>query len=232
MIGIIGAMKMEVEGFVTAMTDKTEETSMGLHFTRGKLSGIEAVVVQCSPGKVNAAFCTGVLLERYHPGLVISTGVSGGIGEGVHIGDLVVAASAVQYDYDTTALGDEKAAVPVWDEEVVYLPVSETHSEILAKCAESIYGGVHRGVIATGDVFVADPARCEQLKTDFGAISCEMETGAIAHVCAAAKTPFCGIRAISDNANDSGKVDFMTFARTSAEKVTALLCAALPELKV
>ena len=229
MIGIIGAMRMEVEGFLSAMTEKREERSLGFTFTLGKLGGAPCAVVQCSPGKVNAGFCAGVLLERYHPELVISTGVSGGIG--VRIGDLVVATGCVQHDYDTTALGEEKAAVQVWDRHILYLPVDEPASAVLARHAGAIYGGVHRGVIATGDVFVADPAKCESLKKEFGAISCEMETGAIAQVCCAAGTRFAGIRAISDNANDSGKVDFLTFARSSAEKVTALLVAALPDLE-
>lgn len=231
MIGIIGAMRMEVEGFLAAMTEKREEHSLGFTFTLGRLGGAECAVVQCSPGKVNAGFCAGVLLERYHPALVISTGVSGGIGEGVRIGDLVVATGCVQHDYDVTALGEEKAAVQIWDEHIRVLPVDEPASATLAKYAGDVYGGVHRGIIATGDVFVADPVKCEALRREFGAISCEMETAAIAQVCCAAGTKFAGIRAISDNANDSGKVDFLTFARTSAEKVTALLTAALPELE-
>lgn len=231
MIGIIGAMRLEVEGFLTAMTEKREEHSLGLTFTAGKLSGVPCVVAQCSPGKVNAGFCAGVLLERYRPALVISTGVSGGIGEGVKIGDLVVASGCVQYDYDVSALGEEKAAVQIWNRHILCLPVFEPASAALAKYAESIYGGVHRGIIATGDTFVADPEKCEALRREFGAISCEMETGAIAQVCCAAETKFAGIRAISDNANDSGKVDFLTFARTSAEKATALLTAAMPEVE-
>ena len=89
---------------------------------------------------------------------------------------------------------------------------------------------MHRGVIATGDRFVADPAFCEALRAEFGAVACEMETGAIAHVCAANGTPFCGLRAISDNANDDGKVDFLTFARDSAEKCIALLKASAAAL--
>ena len=70
---------------------------------------------------------------------------------------------------------------------------------------------------------MADPAFCLQLKAEFGAISCEMETGAVAQVCAVNKTPFCGLRAISDNANDEGSVDFETFAKSSAEKCIELL---------
>ena len=85
-------------------------------------------------------------------------------------------------------------------------------------------------VIATGDRFVADPDFCEALRAEYGAVSCEMETGAIAHVCAASGVPFSGLRAISDNANDDGKVDFMTFATDSAEKCITLLKAAAEAL--
>ena len=83
---------------------------------------------------------------------------------------------------------------------------------------------------SAGDRFVADPAFCLQLKAEFGAISCEMETGAVAQVCAVNKTPFCGLRAISDNANDEGSVDFETFAKSSAEKCIELLKDAVGEL--
>ena len=118
----------------------------------------------------------------------------------------------------------------IGSEGVVKLPTSAKHNAVLEKYAEKIYNGVHTGVIATGDRFVADPAFCLQLKTEFGAISCEMETGAVAQVCAVNKTPFCGLRAISDNANDEGSVDFETFAKSSAEKCIELLKDAVGEL--
>ena len=232
MIGIIGAMSMEVEGLMAALTDQTEETLCGLRFVSGKLSGVDAVVVKCGAGKVNAAMCAAAMLLRYAPKLVISTGVAGGIGEGVKIGSLVVAKHSVQYDYDTTAVGEPKAGVTICDEQqMVELPTSAAHNAVLVHYAQDIYNGVHTGVIATGDRFVADPAFCEQLRETFGAIACEMETGAIAHVCAANKMPFCGLRAISDNANEDGDVDFHTFARDSAQKCIALLKASLPALE-
>ena len=153
-----------------------------------------------------------------------------GIGEGVKIGNMVVASHTVQYDYDTTAIGEPKGFVMIGSEGVVQLPTSAKHNAVLEKYAEKIYNGVHTGVIATGDRFVADPAFCLQLKAEFGAISCEMETGAVAQVCAVNKTPFCGLRAISDNANDEGSVDFETFAKSSAEKCIELLKDAVGEL--
>ncbi|MBQ2668350.1 MAG: 5'-methylthioadenosine/adenosylhomocysteine nucleosidase [Clostridia bacterium] len=232
MIGIIGAMQIEVEGIIAAMTETKTERFCSTPFTCGKLSGVPVVVARCGAGKVNAAMCAAVMIQRFAPKLIISTGVAGGIGEGVKIGDLVIATHAVQYDYDTTAIGEPKAFVPLGGsgKETVELPTCETYNAILAKYAAAIYSGVHRGVIATGDKFVADPAVCEALKAEFGAVSCEMETGSIAHVCLAGETPFCGLRAISDNANDDGKVDFMTFAKDSAEKCITLLKAAAEAL--
>lgn len=232
MIGIIGAMKIEVDGIIAAMTDTETTVRCGTPFTKGKLSGVPTVVARCGAGKVNAAMCAAVMQECYTPKLIISTGVAGGIGEGVKIGDLVIATHAVQYDYDTTAIGEPKSFVPLGGSgrETVELTTSEKHNAVLAEFAAKIYKGVHRGVIATGDRFVADPDFCEALRAEYGAVSCEMETGAIAHVCAASGVPFSGLRAISDNANDDGKVDFMTFATDSAEKCITLLKAAAEAL--
>lgn len=232
MIGIIGAMEIEVAGIRAVLTEPETEVICGTPFTIGRLSGVPVVVARCGAGKVNAAMCAAAMLLRYKPELVISTGVAGGIGEGVKIGDLVIAAHAVQYDYDTTAFGEPKGYVALGGKGVgtVKLPTSEKHNAVLAQYAKDIYRGVHCGVIATGDRFVADPAVCAQLKAEFGAISCEMETGAIAHVCAANGTAFCGLRAISDSANDDGKVDFLTFAGDSAEKCIALLKASVKAL--
>ena len=230
MIGIIGAMEIEIAGLVAALEEPENAVYCGQHFTSGKLAGVPVVVAKCGAGKVNAAMCATAMLLHYAPSVVISTGVAGGIGEGVKIGDLVVATHAVQYDYDTTAIGEPKSFVNVGGTEMTELPTSEPHNALLAQHAATIYRGVHRGVIATGDRFVADPAFCAALRAEYGAIACEMETGAIAHVCAANKTPFCGLRAISDNANDDGKVDFLTFARESAEKCIALLKASVTVL--
>ena len=204
MIGIIGAMEIEVAGITAALTDHKTETLCGVTFHTGKLDGTDVVAAKCGVGKVNAAMCTAAMILSYAPSVVINTGVAGGIGEGVKIGNMVVASHTVQYDYDTTAIGEPKGFVMIGSEGVVQLP--------------------------TGDRFVADPAFCLQLKAEFGAISCEMETGAVAQVCAVNKTPFCGLRAISDNANDEGSVDFETFAKSSAEKCIELLKDAVGEL--
>lgn len=77
---------------------------------------------------------------------------------------------------------------------------------------------------------MADPARVLEIGRQFGAMACEMEGGSIGQVCWLNKVPFAVLRAISDNANESGGVDFMTFARQSAEKSQQLLCKVIGQL--
>lgn len=229
MIGIIGAMAIEIDALAAAMEDKKEHTTAGMTFTEGKLAGVSCVVVQCGAGKVNAAMCAQALLMLYHPTCVINIGVAGGIGPGVHIGDLVVADRVVQYDYDTTAIGEPLGFLS--RVEKVEIPCDEKLAETLRRAALGVYdGAVHAGPVATGDTFVADPARVLEIGRQFGAMACEMEGGSIGQVCWLNGVPFAVLRAISDNANESGGVDFMTFARRSAEKSQQLLCKVIGQL--
>ena len=52
------------------------------------------------------------MILRYRPRLVINTGVAGGMGKGIKIGDIVVADAVVQHDMDTSAMGDPKGLIP------------------------------------------------------------------------------------------------------------------------
>lgn len=145
MIGIIGAMEIEVAGITAALTDHKTETLCGVTFHTGKLNGTDVVAAKCGVGKVNAAMCTAAMILNYAPSVVINTGVAGGIGEGVKIGNMVVASHTVQYDYDTTAIGEPKGFVMIGSEGVVQLPTSAKHNAVLEKYAEKIYNGVHTG---------------------------------------------------------------------------------------
>ena len=82
MIGIIGAMEIEVAGITAALTDHKTERLCGVTFHTGKLNGTDVVAAKCGVGKVNAAMCTAAMILSYAPSVVINTGVAGGIGEG------------------------------------------------------------------------------------------------------------------------------------------------------
>ena len=87
MIGLIGAMTVEVELIKGSMTEKREETISGINFVQGKLEGVDCVAAVSGIGKVNAAMCAQTMILRYHPRLIINTGVAGGMGKGIKISD-------------------------------------------------------------------------------------------------------------------------------------------------
>ena len=234
-IGIIGAMAEEVAALLAAMKRGEVEEIAGLAFHQGELWGVPCVVAECGPGKVNAAACAQAMALRYTPRLIINVGVAGGVGDKVRIGDLVVAAACVQYDFDTTAMGDPLATLFIrhagqGTEKITLLPCCEEAAAVLLEEARSIYGGAHFGVVCTGDAFVADPEKGLFLHREFEAQAVEMEGGAIAQVCYMNNTPCAVLRAISDCANNDSPVDFPAFTKMAAEKTAKLLEAALPRL--
>lgn len=232
-IGIIGAMAVEVQALIDQLEDLRQEEIGRMCFYRGRLSGVDCVVVQCGVGKVNAALCAQTLILKYAPRLVINVGVAGGVGVG--IGDLVVASDCVQHDFDDTALGTPLGSLSIRkqdgsDEEIIHIPSDSHAAQVLLAEAASIYGGAHSGVVATGDVFVADPEKNRWLNETFGAKAVEMEGGSIAQVCYMNQVPYAVLRAISDNANDESPTDFPAFTKACSEKTTQLLKQALPKL--
>ncbi len=234
-VGIIGAMDVEVKDLLAVSEVLSVEEHAGNKFYRTRLSGVPCVVARCSEGKVNSALCAQAMIDFYNPRLLLNIGVAGGLGPEVHIGDVVIATACVQYDFDGTALGTPLAEinVPRGEDtvETVEFPCDRILSDKLAEKAKDLYNGkVHRGVVATGDRFVADPKLGDWLHQTFQALACEMEGGSIAHACMANGLPCVVLRSISDNANDSDTMDFRTFAEDSAQKAQALLSSVIGSL--
>lgn len=229
MIGIIGAMEIEISGLREQMENRQTEHISGIRFDWGTIHGVLCAVAVCGPGKVNAAVCAQAMIMRFHPRLLINSGVAGGIGKDVQIGDVVIATAVVQHDMDTSPLGDPVGLIPGLH--LTEIPADEQASQILADHAQKIYqGGVFRGIIATGDQFMADRNKIAAIAEQFHAMACEMEGGSIGQVCYMNKTPFTVLRAISDNGNDDAVLDYPKFAKEAADRSIALLSEALPLL--
>ncbi len=210
MIGIIGAMPVEIEALVGQMTERREEKLGTDTFVSGRLFGREAVLAVCGCGKVNAALCAQQMILRYQPEWVLNIGVAGGSDPRLRIGDMVIATAAVQHDMDTTPMGDPIGYVSKIG--LVEFPCDPALRERLRRAAEALPGArVYEGVIATGDQFVNQPAVTARIRESFGAMAVEMEGAAVVHACYTHGVP-CGIlRSISDGANDDSGMDFAAF---------------------
>lgn len=216
MIGIIGALTVEVEALKARMKNIETQAVSGIEFACGEIHGKRAVVAVCGVGKVNAALCTQTMILKYSPAVIVNTGVAGSLSPTLKIGDIAVAEGVVQHDFDITALGEERGLIPGVN--VVEIKCSERVSALLCD-AVSALPGIHfqRGIVATGDQFLFENEIKNAVTKNFGAIVCEMEGGSIGQVCAINKIPFGIIRAVSDNADDSADSDFPAFCAKAAE---------------
>ena len=73
MIGIIGAMDIEIERINAVMEEKEEFTVSGALYTRGRLDGKDVVTAVCGIGKVFAAMCAQTMIARNMAWILKST---------------------------------------------------------------------------------------------------------------------------------------------------------------
>ena len=215
MIGIIGAMDIEINGLRAQMTGAETRVISGIEFTRGLLCGTEVVTAVCGIGKVFAALCTQTMILSYKPDCIINTGVGGSLTTELNIGSIAIASSAVEHDMDTTALGDEPGFINGLG--LVKIPTDPGLAERLCKAAETSNIPYLTGTIASGDQFVSTIEAKTTLAEKFSAITCEMEGAAIGHVCHVNKVPFAIVRAISDSLTDGSGMEYETFKVMAAE---------------
>ncbi|MBE6820858.1 MAG: 5'-methylthioadenosine/adenosylhomocysteine nucleosidase [Ruminococcaceae bacterium] len=222
MIGVIGAMHIEVETIKSLMENKTAEKIGGVEFVKGTLHGREIVIAVCGIGKVAAAMCTQIMILKYSPECIINTGVGGSLSTRLAIGDIAVAESLVQHDMDTSPLGDPVGLISGLN--LVNIPADKRVAEVLLKGIETLDNvkGM-TGVIASGDQFIASDEKKKFITDNFGAIVCEMEGASIAQVCFSNGVPFGVVRAVSDCADGSSHMDYGEFLPVAAANAAKLI---------
>ena len=228
MIGIIGAMSVEVEALKGAMTDKTPERISGIDFVRGMLCGKEVVVAQCGVGKVFAAMAAQTMILRFGVDTVINTGVAGTLTDKLGIADFAISTACVQHDMDTSAIGDPVGLISGIN--VIELPADRALGECVARVAGELGINSLLGVIASGDQFINNASRKAFIRDTFGAVCCEMEGAAIGQVCYVNGVDFVIIRCISDNASGEAEMEYPEMVKIAAVKSQQLVEAILERI--
>ena len=96
--GIVGAMEIEVADLISSLTESKRQVLAGMTFYEGKLAGVETVIVRSGVGKVNAAVCTQILIDRFGVEEILNTGVAGSLDAQINIGDFVISTDVVHHD--------------------------------------------------------------------------------------------------------------------------------------
>ncbi|SFQ06779.1 adenosylhomocysteine nucleosidase [Lachnospiraceae bacterium XBB1006] len=223
MIGIIGAMDVEVAKLKEQMSDVVITKKAGREYVKGMLNGAEVVVVRAGVGKVNAAGCTQCLIDTFGVDSVINTGIAGSLQAKIDIGDVVLATDAVEHDMEAVAFGYPVGQIPQMD--VFSFQADEKLRAIAKESCEKVNPDIHvyEGRVLTGDQFVSGDEKKKYLVDTFGGFCTEMEGAAIAHTAYLNNVPFLIVRAISDKADNSAHEDYPTFEKKAVERSVRLI---------
>ena len=247
LIGIMAAMPEELQALLDHMPDEAAVTLAGRTFWAGHLCGRPIVAVLSRIGKVAAATTTTVLLTHFGVREVLFTGVAGGLGAGVKVGDVVVADGLAQHDMDASPLFP-RYELPGLGVSVL-TPPEEMRARVRAVATRVLNpqalaeGGalsglhlaelglgrpqVHQGLVLSGDQFIHARETSAMLRAGHpAAMAVEMEGAAVAQVCHDFGVPYAIVRTISDRADDEAHIDFPRFIASVASRYSLAIVEA------
>jgi adenosylhomocysteine/aminodeoxyfutalosine nucleosidase len=235
-IAIMGAMVEEVDPFLETSEHEplleyfkkhNDVRYAGNLYHEATYKELDIVLSYSKIGKVNSALTAATMIEHFGCDMLLFTGVAGAIAPDLKIGDLVVATQLCQHDLDITAFGHPHGYVP---EGKVYVEPSRELIHIAKTVADEKGIELKKGIIATGDQFIADNERKEWIARTFEADAIEMEGAAVAQVCDALEIPFFVLRAISDTADMDAAFDFDEFLKHSSQISSSFIMAMLEKI--
>ncbi len=134
MIGIICALRIEVDGLKALMEDAVVTEKAGLQFYSGTIYGKDVALLECGRGKVNAAVGTQIMIDLFHPDVIINSGVAGSLVKNLLIGDIVISSDCVEHDINCTALEEPKGQIWFTGEKRIDIPADKAVCDKLAAC--------------------------------------------------------------------------------------------------
>jgi adenosylhomocysteine nucleosidase len=247
-IAIVSAMHQELSALLAAMPDEEPLLRAGRRFWIGHLAGPVGVAGLSGVGMVAAAPTATLLAGELGVERAIFTGTAGGLHPEARVGDVVVADALLQHDMDASPLFP-RHEVPFYGvdrfatDPRLSAALAEAAGAVLAAARQAdaardgaaaagldadalaAFGiaspSVRRGLVASGDRFVATAAESEALRSRLPeALAVEMEGAALAQVAFDFGLPFAVVRTVSDRADDAAHVDFMRFVDGVASRYT------------
>jgi 5'-methylthioadenosine/S-adenosylhomocysteine nucleosidase len=214
MVAVLSALPKEIEATIDALREPAAGSFAGRRVVQGRLAGNDVVAGCTGVGKALAAMTTQGLIDRYHPDVLIYTGIAGGLNQSYKIGDVVVAQECVQHDFDATTFGFSIGTIP--NEKIAELPGTRELIDYVLNWNAGTRT-LHVGRILSGDRFVTsarapEDTLWEELKGD----AVDMESAAAALVAGLNGVPFAAVRFISDMADGVVPGGFKAFLKETS----------------
>lgn len=226
--GIICAMPEEIKELTAKLANQETKTIGGKDYLFGQIDNQEVVLVESGIGKVEAGITTEHLITDCQADVVINSGSAGGIGEGLHVGDVVISTETAYHDVDATAFDYVYGQLP---QQPARFKASEKWGQALMLAGEKTGLNVKRGLIVSGDRFIASSAAIKEILKHFPeALSSEMEGAAVGQVATDHQVPYVVVRAMSDTGDEDAGVSFDDFIIDAGKRSAKMLLQLFADL--
>lgn len=226
-VAVVSAMEIELSFLDEALGNNPKYKKEGLSGYKNIEYSLKIEGALLGIGKVNAAYRTAEIIRDILPDLVINVGFAGGMLDGQTGGDVVIGNDYVQVDFIGISTDRSKGLIP--NAKPYIIP--EAFITHLKNTASEISVPVHIGRIATGDFFLGCSKKKIELQTEFSPVAFDMESAAVAHVCAEKGIPFVAVRTLSDMADDEASEKVMNIKDNIERRPIRLILHALESLK-
>ena len=245
LVGVL-AMGQEAAPIEKKLQDSREVVVQGYGFHVGSLNGRSVAVGRSGAGKVNAAIVATLMINHFNPSALFFSGTAGAIDPALRPGDVVIGETVAQHDVGVqtssgmTRRGPRNVITGEFDPILIHAPeallvAARRSAEALTLPAVNTAEGNHvprivEGVIVTGDVFMSDSSRREELRTSLGAAAIEMEGGAFIQTCRQFNVPCLVVRSVTDRADPQALTNYQQFVGMASENAAALVTAIIGRL--
>ncbi|MYE88519.1 5'-methylthioadenosine/S-adenosylhomocysteine nucleosidase [Candidatus Poribacteria bacterium] len=199
---IITPMKEELDFLLQSCTKRgfhTESAMIG-RLSVVHLHDLGVILARGGLGKVQFAIQTQHLLDTCSDwDLIVCAGAAGALADEVSIGDVVVATTTVEHDYNNKF---NERALPTFD------GARAAIADLKSVSHSTDTFSVHFGPIASGDEDVVETERKRMLHESTGALAVAWEGIGGAKACAFSSLPFVEVRGVTDTADHNAASDF------------------------
>jgi len=211
---------MKKIGMIVAVEIKSFMNKYVGHLVEEKVKGFKVYsidfgekilyITQSGAGEIKAAACTQMLIDLFDVELIINYGIVGALRKGLAVTNTCVVERVVHYDMDTSAV-DACEVGRYLEYDDIYLPTTDEY----VKAALSIDPSLISVTCASGDKFIADEDKKNEMGERFNADVCDMESAAIVLICDQNSIPNLLIKTVADSIQ-GGAEEFVACAEKAA----------------
>jgi adenosylhomocysteine nucleosidase len=173
-------------------------------------------------GKTQFGVQTQYLLDQAQFDLVICAGAAGALGPEVGIGDLIVATSTLEHDFNLKFVSRPNPQ---------FAGDAESIARIRALKLDGVGFKIHFGTMASGDEDVVDVARGAGLHASTGALGVAWEGAGGARAAKFSGVPYLELRGATDTADHEAPVVFDENLKIVMKNIASLLVCWLREIR-